>query len=135
MKIINIFLIVFFIQISKAQSQIIKSVEELEIKYQKCLDAGANMLNCSKNFYFSTDSILNIVYNRLKEQLPKSQKSELIKEQVTWLKTRDNYFNTQNIFHKKDKGLEGTDLQMVVINDKANFVMKRVKVLINRLKK
>ncbi len=40
MNIVNIILIVFFgIQITKGQSQTIKSVEELEVKHQKCLDA------------------------------------------------------------------------------------------------
>jgi len=136
MNIVNIILIVFFgLQITKGQSQTIKSVEKLEVKHQKCLDAGTDMLNCSKNFYFSTDSILIIVYDRLKEQLPKSQKSVLKNEQLKWLKTRDNYFKKQDIFQKKDKGYGGTDLQMIVINDKASFVMKRVKILINRLKK
>ncbi len=134
MKIINIFLIVFFIQISKAQSQIIKSVEELEIKYQKCLDLGTDMLDCSKSFYFSTDSILIIVYNSLKEQLAKSQKSIFKNEQLKWLKTRDIYFNKKDNLQKKDIGDGGTDLQMIVIDDKARFNMKMVKILINRLK-
>jgi hypothetical protein len=56
-------------------------------------------------------------------------------EQLKWFKTRDNYFKKQDIFQKKDKGYGGTDLQMIVVNDKASFVMKRVKILINRLQK
>lgn len=105
-------------------------------RHQKCLDSGIDMLNCSKNFYLQMDSILNVVYNKLRRNLNPKEKEVLKKEQLSWLKDRDIFFKKQNIeFEKKFNGGEwGSDMYMITYQNDAEFVKKRVIFLMSQLK-
>lgn len=129
---------ILFISITltlNCSSQTLKTIDEIERSHQECLDRGDYMKGCSIKYYNESDSLLNIVYKNLKSKLNTEEQIKLKKEQLKWLKNRDNYFEKVYL-ETINEGLfiEGTnDFDMVVINQKAVFVFKRVKVLIKRM--
>ncbi|WP_289658663.1 lysozyme inhibitor LprI family protein [Flavobacterium panacagri] len=128
-------LLVLFALISfKSNSQTLETVSKMKSNYQKCLDRGNNMSGCSINYYNQSDSLLNVVYKNLKEKISSKEQSKLKKEQLEWLKKRDLYFEKVYADTKKEGHfIEGTrDFEMVVFDEKANFVFGRVKELIKR---
>jgi uncharacterized protein YecT (DUF1311 family) len=106
-------------------------LKKVETDYKLCLDEGAFMLGCSKEFYKDLDSCLNVVYKQLKEKLDASSKAALKKEQLGWLKTRDLKFQQIDRTNKE----EGQDGKMFRQDEKAAFVRDRVLILIKRLNK
>ncbi|MEO5776524.1 MAG: lysozyme inhibitor LprI family protein [Flavobacterium sp.] len=92
------------------------------------------MKKCSYGYLHKSDSLLNVVYNKVKLKLNSTQKAKLKKEQLAWLKKRDAYFDkviksTLN----GEEGLIGDDLRMVIADKEADFVFDRVEELIRRL--
>ena len=69
-----------------------KKIDRLQDQYQGCLDNGKNMSGCSIMFYRQMDSMLNVVYNKLRLSLNPEQQTSLAKEQTNWLAKRDSYF-------------------------------------------
>jgi uncharacterized protein YecT (DUF1311 family) len=130
--------IILFISITltlNCSSQTLKTIDEIERSHQECLDEGVYMKGCSIKYYNESDSLLNIVYKNLKNKLNSEEQIKFKKEQLKWLKNRDNYFEKVYL-ETINEGLfiEGTnDFDMVFIDEKAVFVFKRVKVLIKRL--
>ncbi|MBW1655814.1 lysozyme inhibitor LprI family protein [Flavobacterium quisquiliarum] len=128
-------LLVLLVLVSlKSNSQTLETVSKMKLNYQKCLDKGNNMSGCSINYYNQSDSLLNVVYKNLKEKISSKEQSKLKKEQLEWLKKRDVYFEKVYSDTKKEGHfIEGTrDFEMVVFDEKANFVFGRVKELIKR---
>ncbi|MCI9845618.1 lysozyme inhibitor LprI family protein [Flavobacterium pectinovorum] len=117
-----------------SNSQTIKTINKIESSYQNCLDKGDNMKGCSVEYYLQSDSLLNVVYKKLKLKLNSEEKSKLKKEQLEWLKKRDKYFQKVYSETKKSDFIEGSDdFDMIVLDKKAEFVFERVKEFINSL--
>ena len=118
-------------------SQTLKKVEELENKYQECLDSGIGMKNCSINFYSTSDSLLNVAYKNLKIKLNTTEQNNLKIEQQKWLKKRDAYFKKAFVEAKNENSgdTESSDFQMFYFDKKSTFVIERVKELISRKNK
>ena len=113
-------------------AQTLNTVDSLEKSYHSCLDKGVNMINCSKIHYSQMDSLLNVVYQKLKKKLPASQFGNLRTSQLSWLSKRDRYF--ANIpLEPEEIALGGKDKEMVIIDKKAEFVRKRVVMLLKRV--
>ena len=95
------------------------------------------MLGCSKRYYYQMDSMLNVVYNKLKASLSQSKKDSLKKEQLNWLKKRDLYFEKQNkeFRYKFQSGEWGSDMAMITYDNQAEYVKDRVIILIKKLQK
>ena len=89
------------------------------------------MVGCSKEFYKSMDSCLNVAYRQLKEKLDPTSKATLRKEQLAWLKVRDRKFRQIDRTNKE----EGQDGDMFRQDEKARLVKDRVLILIKRLNK
>ena len=115
-------------------SQTLKQVVKLENEYQKCLDSGNGMKNCSINFYSTSDSLLNFAYKNLKVKLNVTEQNNLKIEQRKWLKMRDDYFNKAFKESKKENNgdTEGDDFKMFYFDKKSTFVINRVKELITK---
>jgi uncharacterized protein YecT (DUF1311 family) len=128
-------IIVILIVLSfNCNSQTLKTIEKIELSYQNCLDKGGNMKGCAVEHYKKADSLLNVVYKKLRLKLNVEEQSILKTEQLKWLKNRDKYFQKVHL----ETNLEGdfnegsNDFDMIVIDKKAQFVFARVKVLIKR---
>ena len=118
-------------------SQTLKEVQKLENKYQECLDSGNAMKKCSEDFYNTSDSLLNVSYRNLKIKISSTEQNFLKIEQRKWLKKRDVYFDkayeeTIKIYGNQT---ESNDFKMIVIDKQSDFVIIRVKELINRRNK
>lgn len=120
---------------SEANCQSVKDIKKLEAANQRCLDSGMHMLHCSAYFNYEMDSMLNLVYEKLINSLDNNGKIFLKTEQKNWLKKRDSYFKKEDTgFNKRMKsGEDGPDMYMIVYDDKADFVKRRVLQLIDRL--
>ncbi|UTN02515.1 DUF1311 domain-containing protein [Flavobacterium bizetiae] len=127
---------VFFILIAfQCNGQTMEMVNKLRNDYQTCLNSGSGMKNCSIEYYNQSDSLLNVAYKNLKLKLSSKEQSRLKKEQLDWVKKRDLYFEKVYSDTKKEGHfIEGSsDFDMVVFDEKANYVFTRVKELIKRI--
>lgn len=128
-------LLLFILFSFHSNSQTLKTVSKLETTHQRCLDTGVGMRNCSLKYLNQSDSLLNVAYKNLRLKLSPEEKSELKKEQLIWLKKRDQYFK-KAYYDTKKKGYfeEGSlDFEMVVFDLQADYVFERVKELIKKI--
>lgn len=114
-----------------------KVLTQLDQKYQNCLNSENNMLPCSQKYYSEIDSLLNVAYKNYRASLNNETKNLLKNEQLKWFATRDVFFKKlDNDYSKKSKaGYAGKDARMIVIDEKAQFVRKRVNYFIEKLHK
>ncbi|GAA6765194.1 hypothetical protein AAFH68_11290 [Flavobacterium sp. CGRL1] len=115
-------------------SQTLETVYKMKSDYQKCLNKGQNMRNCALEYYNQSDSLLNVSYKNLKSKISSKEQSKLKKEQLEWLKKRDQFFQKVYSDTKKEGNfIEGTqDFEMIIYDEQAKFVFGRVKELINK---
>jgi len=121
------------LSVKETAAQSIKPLEEINTKYQSCLDTGVDMSGCSKRYFQQIDSLLHVTYRYLKSGLGATEKETLKKEQLAWLEERKNFFRQENaILQKKSEAGEGgLDLAMISYDSKADFLKKRLLVLLN----
>ncbi|QBZ96960.1 hypothetical protein GS03_00445 [Flavobacterium sangjuense] len=116
------------------QSQTIKTLNKIKTDHQSCLDKGDYMLGCSLDYYKKTDSLLNVVYNKIRLKLNTTEKRKFKNEQLGWLKKKDSYFRKVEKNTKNEVGdIIGSDLRMIITDKEADFVFDRVEELIKRL--
>jgi uncharacterized protein YecT (DUF1311 family) len=127
-------LLVFVLTSMYCNSQTLETVYKMKSDYQKCLNKGQNMRNCALEYYNQSDSLLNVSYKNLKSKISSKEQSKLKKEQLEWLKKRDQFFQKVYSDTKKEGNfIEGTqDFEMIIYDEQAKFVFGRVKELINK---
>lgn len=127
-------LLVFVLASMYCNSQTLETVYKMKSDYQKCLNKGQNMRNCALEYYNQSDSLLNVSYKNLKSKISSKEQSKLKKEQLEWLKKRDQFFQKVYSDTKKEGNfIEGTqDFEMIIYDEQAKFVFGRVKELINK---
>ncbi len=127
-------LLVFILASMYCNSQTLETVYKMKSDYQKCLNKGQNMRNCALEYYNQSDSLLNVSYKNLKSKISSKEQSKLKKEQLEWLKKRDQFFQKVYSDTKKEGNfIEGTqDFEMIIYDEQAKFVFGRVKELINK---
>jgi uncharacterized protein YecT (DUF1311 family) len=129
-------ILLFFILFAfNCNAQTMETVSKLKTSYQKCVDSGSGMKNCAIEYYNESDSLMNVAYRNLKLKLSSKEQSKLKKEQLDWIKKRDLYFEKVYSDTKKEGHfVEGSsDFDMVVFDEKANYIFARVKELIKKL--
>lgn len=128
-RIIFSFVVTFCCLTGFAQTR--ETINELEQRYQTCLDKGDYMLGCSQTFYNQMDSLLNVRYKKLRSLCDDKQKKLLKNEQLEWLSKRDKQF----IINKKQVSKEGygggRDEEMSLIDRNTDYVKQRVIELID----
>lgn len=131
-KLIFLFFIGFC---SCSNSQSLKKIETIELKYQNCLDNGVDMKKCSENYYLQIDALLNEIYKTARLKISQKERDNLRLEQLKWIKNRDLYFKKAYIQAKDEaEGLTKEDIEMVFIDKKAEYVKERVRFLIKKFK-
>ena len=91
------------------------------------------MSECSQNYYYQMDCLLNVVYTNLKQNLDSSSKVQLKKEQKECRK-KGKYF-IDNRTEIQEIGFIPKDDIMLMYDRYAEFVKKRVLLLIGKLEK
>ena len=130
----RIFLLIVCTFIScSANSQNLRNLEKMDGDYQNCLDKGIHMEGCSIEYYAKVDSLLNVIYKKIRLNLNSSQKEALKKEQLKWLRKRDSYFDIISKKITKEGGSNTSDDYIMKYNDKKYlFVYDRVEELIKK---
>lgn len=131
-KIYTILLFLFLTLTGQAQSA--QDLQTLQQTHQACLDQGTNMLGCTQAYYRQTDSLLNVVYQRVRTPLNPTQKAALKQELLRWLKERDAFFKKTDQHVAQELDLQSKDGQMIALHQKADFVAKRVEALLKKRK-
>ncbi len=116
---------------AKAQGVTPAYLDRLAVTHQACLDSGARMLDCAIEYYATMDSLLNVVYRKLRAGLTTEQKEALRKEQLAWIRRRDA-LGAQAQRENARHGLIGADASMVVYDRQAVFIDKRIRELLKR---
>jgi uncharacterized protein YecT (DUF1311 family) len=114
-------------------AQSLKTVEQIKAANQKCLDKGENMYECALEYYFQADSLLNVVYKKLRQTLNAEEQLKLKTVQLQWLKKRDKYFQKVITETKKECDEGSYIFRTSVEQQEADYVIKRVIELINKL--
>lgn len=127
-------LLLFILVSVHCNSQTLETVYKMKSSYQNCLNKGGDMRNCAVVYYNQSDSLLNVVYKNLKTKISSKEQSKLKKEQLEWLKKRNQYFDKVYSDTKKEGNFrEGSsDFDMIILDQEAAFVFGRVKELINK---
>lgn len=120
-----VFLLSSTCSVKQAVGQEIQILDSLTKVYQSCLDEGINMYGCAQAFYSKMDSMLNVVYKKVRRNLDSASKLKLKAEQQKWLSERDKYFKRVDT-----EGDEDIDCKMIAIDKKSIYVRKRVEFLI-----
>lgn len=110
-------------------SQVIKTINKLDVEHKKCLDnVENNMANCTLEFYTKMDDLLNTTYKKIKLQLSKNDQQKLKELQILWLKKRDQYFKKIETETKEELDGDNTsqDYRMICAHENAIFVKNRI---------
>ncbi|MGN6568966.1 MAG: lysozyme inhibitor LprI family protein [Flavipsychrobacter sp.] len=120
-----------FGQSSLALSNIIT---QAQTECQACVDAGTNnFVDCENRHRKTVDSVLNIVYGMLKKQMDPNSFAVLKKDELAWIKKRDQYIHKEAIDQQgDDAGIEAN--QALLIHKEALFTAERANYLIAKLK-
>lgn len=117
--------------VTRAQSVTPASLERIASRHQACLDSGVRMLDCATGYYATMDSLLNVVYVRLRRGLTADRKDALRKEQLDWLRRRDALGETVKRENQRD-GITGSDGWMIVYDRQAELIRDRILELLKR---
>jgi hypothetical protein len=131
-----IFLLIPILSLSSISvyAQADKSIDEMEAAHKACLSVKPDSSGCSRLFLIQMDSMLNIVFNQVKELTFSDEKVALMKDQISWNLRRDAYFKKQdiNFSYQLAEGTWKKDMIRVVYENKADFLVKRIRQLLKR---
>jgi uncharacterized protein YecT (DUF1311 family) len=118
--------LIFTLSINMSYGQTLELIKKIEVEHQNCLNNQTWMLGCSIKYNKQMDSLLNIVYNKKRQLLNKEEKLKLKEEQLAWLKKRDANTKKVSTKIKTETDIIGSDLQMIITDEEANFVKKEL---------
>ncbi|MBK8350536.1 MAG: hypothetical protein IPL21_02225 [Saprospirales bacterium] len=68
-----------------------KSIDEMEVQYKECQRAKPDSTVCSRLYLSQMDSMLTVVFEKLKAQLSSEEKLALVKIRQAGLKRKENF--------------------------------------------
>lgn len=125
--------LVFFSMQAKAQISL--TIDQMESEYRECSKQKPDSTSCSRKFLQQLDSISAVVFEKVRAQLPASEKSVLVQEQVGWAKKKSEYFKKldETFVYNLKEGIWKKDMIRITYQQKAEFILKRIKILMKRL--
>lgn len=104
------------------------AVDSLEKRYQHCLAEGKSQYNCALQYYSQMDSLLNMVYRQLYDNLDNNRRATLQISQAQWEEKKQTYFKDIDlrVEKKRPQTLAGLDDDMIVTDNKATFLKTRI---------
>ena len=99
MRIFNFLVLSVFLFLCNnyVHAQLTKSIDEMEVQYKECQRAKPDSTVCSRLYLSQMDSMLTVVFEKLKAQLSSEEKLALVKDQASWTEKKGKFF-------KKDVG-------------------------------
>jgi|GEM_PF-6115539 len=105
-----------------------------ETKCQACTDAGNNsFVDCELTHRKTVDSVLNVIYDRLKKQMNPNSFTVLKKDELAWIKKRDQYLRKEAIDQQNDD-VEASVKNALLIHKEALYTADRAKYLLSLLR-
>ena len=119
-----------------ANAQTATVIDEMEANHKECLRIKPDSTACSRLFLTQMDSMLTVVLEKVKAQSFSDEKSALIQEQSAWAKKKGDFFKKQDetFVYNLQEGIWKKDMIRITYQQKADFLLKRIKVLLKRLK-
>lgn len=113
-----------------------ESFKELEQQHKDCEKFKADSVNCHKLYLQQLDSMLLIVFEKVKVNLSADQKAKVIKEQLSWSAQKNTFFKKQdeNFVYNIQEGIWTKDMIKVTYATKSDFVRKRIQSLLKQVK-
>jgi uncharacterized protein YecT (DUF1311 family) len=113
---------------TKGFSQSVKDLDILDSISQTCADTAQNVLACEFLHYKQMDSILNVVYKKVKASNTIQDFDKIKNDQKAWLITRDKEFKKIDL--EKDCDVSPDICQSLKLSRKTDVVRKRIEVLL-----
>ena len=119
----------------QANAQIATSVDEMEAVYKECLRSKPDSNACFKKFLQEMDSMSTVIFEKVNAQVPATEKYSLIQEQVSWSKKKGEYFKKldETFVYNMQEGIWKKDMIRISYQQKAEYILKRIKVLLKRV--
>lgn len=129
----SFFLLIFSIH---AKAQISLTVDQIETEYKECSKLKPDSTSCSRKFLQQMDSLTAVVFEKVRVQIPASEKSALVQEQVSWAKKKSDYFKKldETFVYNLQEGIWKKEMIRITYQQKAEFLLKRIRVLLKKLK-
>ncbi len=127
----------FYLLALDAGAQSVKeSFKELEQQHKECEKLRADSVNCHKVYLQQLDSMMLIVFEKVKVDLSPEQKAKVIKEQLSWSAQKNSFFKKQdeNFVYNIQEGIWTKDMIKVTYASKSDFVRKRLLSLLKHVK-
>jgi len=113
-----------------------QDIASLDAAYKSCMQAGTDSSACGRNYLRQMDSILTVVYEKVRVQSSAKEKVDLLNDQKSWLGKKSEFYKKQDenfTFHLQD-GSWKKDMIWLVYQNKADFLRKRALQLAKQLK-
>jgi hypothetical protein len=138
MKRFTIFIVlIFFLQFSNTYAGgISKSLLQMEDLLKSCKQINADSSACYRNYLGQIDSMMTVVFEIAKEQVPINEKSSLLQDQMRWNKKKTEFFKIQEDTFKSNisDGTWNKEMIRITYQQKADFVIKRIKSLLKKIR-
>ena len=119
-----------------AQTQLAASVDEMETAYKECIHTKSDSVACYRKFHQQMDSIVGVIFEKVKANASADEKSALIQSQISWAKKKGEYFKKlyETFVYNLQEGTWKKDMIRITYQQKAEFTLKRIKALLKQLK-
>jgi hypothetical protein len=132
------FLVIIFVLLAanNVNAQFSKSVDDFEIQHKECLHIKPDSSGCSRVYLAQLDSILPVVLEHSKFSFFLMKKQHLFRSSLSWGKKKAEFFKIQDETFKYNlqEGIWKKDMIRITYQQKADFILKRIKALLKRLK-
>lgn len=118
------------------QAQATQDIAALDAAYKTCMQTGVDSSGCGRTYLRQMDSVLNVVYEKIRVQSSADEKVKLLNDQKSWLGKKSEFYKKQDenfTFHLQD-GSWKKDMIWLVYQNKADFLRKRAMQLAKQLK-
>lgn len=99
--------------------------EILQSRYNACIKAGDNKTDCAKRWYQQTDSLLESVYQQLRNRCDSAQLVNLADEREEWMERRNAFFEVTLGRYKRNAPDEPSEM----FASNIGFLNKRIQEL------
>ncbi|MBK9328057.1 MAG: hypothetical protein IPM95_01835 [Sphingobacteriales bacterium] len=125
----------FFSAIDTGAQTARESFKALEQQHKECEKFKADSVNCHRIYLQQLDSIMLIVFEKVKVNLPSEQKAKIIKEQLSWSAQKNSFFKKQdeNFVYNLQEGIWTKDMIRITYATKSDFVRKRLLTLLKQV--
>ena len=137
MKRFGVFIVFLNLLISSTYAGgVSKSLQQIEDILKSCQQINSDSSACYRNYLGQIDSMMTVVFESAKEQVPINEKSSLLQDQMRWNKKKMEFFKVQEDTFKSNisDGTWNKEMIRITYQQKADFVLKRIKSLLKKIK-